>query len=68
MGKKRIILTICLCIGLYSSFCYTQQCPTMTSPLDGDINVPVGNLIQWTPVDGVIGYFCGIFWKRAFFK
>lgn len=62
MGKKRIILiiSIYLCIGFYSSFCYTQQCPTMTSPIDGDINVPVDNLIQWTAVDGVIGYLISL--------
>jgi gliding motility-associated-like protein len=37
-----------------------QECPTMTSPLDGDIDVPVDNLIRWTSVDGVIGYLVSL--------
>lgn len=39
---------------------HSQQCPTLTSPLDGDINVPVDNLIRWTAVDGIIGYLVSL--------
>jgi gliding motility-associated-like protein len=28
--------------------------------LDGDIDVPVDNLIRWTPVDGIIGYLVSL--------
>jgi len=45
---------------LCSTKAFTQQCPVMTSPLDGDINVPVDNLISWTPVDGIIGYLISL--------
>jgi len=53
-----------LYVILFFMFCstkgFTQQCPTMTSPIDGDINVPVDNLISWTPVDGIIGYLISL--------
>lgn len=37
-----------------------QECPTLISPLDGDTNVAVDNLIQWTAVDGIIGYLVSL--------
>ncbi|MDC6390311.1 T9SS type B sorting domain-containing protein [Maribacter sp. PR1] len=37
-----------------------QECPTLISPLDGDTDVAVDNLIQWTAVDGIIGYLVSL--------
>lgn len=60
MNAKKVLFLIGLWIGFYANITYAQQCPTMTSPIDGDINVPVDNLIQWTPVDGIIGYLVSL--------
>ncbi|MFX0558153.1 T9SS type B sorting domain-containing protein [Maribacter sp. CXY002] len=52
-----IVLLGCILCTVHTT---AQQCPTMTSPLDGDINVPVDNLISWTPVEGIIGYLISL--------
>lgn len=59
MGKKLVLLIILIGLGT-CSYNYSQQCPTLISPLDGDIDVPVDNLIQWTAVDGIIGYLVSL--------
>ena len=55
LGKLFLFLWL---LGYYNV--HSQQCPTLTSPLDGDIDVPVDNLIRWTPVDGIIGYLVSL--------
>ncbi len=37
-----------------------QPCPTLISPLNNEMDVPVDNLIQWTAVDGIIGYLVSL--------
>lgn len=39
---------------------YAQQCPTLTSPVNGAIDVPVTTTISWTSVVGVPGYLISI--------
>ncbi|SNR71419.1 gliding motility-associated C-terminal domain-containing protein [Maribacter sedimenticola] len=60
MNKKYILFIIYIGFGLNMSLSLAQECPTMTSPLDGDINVPLDNLITWTEVDGIIGYLVSL--------
>lgn len=59
MGKKSILgflfISLVICYHIKA-----QECPTLISPLDGDTDVPVDNLIQWTPVDGIIGYLVSL--------
>ena len=52
-----VFFIVCLA-GIFET--NAQQCPTMISPRDGDINVPVDNLIQWTAVEGIIGYLVSL--------
>ncbi|TLF45727.1 T9SS type B sorting domain-containing protein [Maribacter aurantiacus] len=52
-----ILLLIAFCLNFRI---YSQECPTLISPLDGDTDVPVDNLIQWTAVDGIIGYLVSL--------
>lgn len=58
--KERILYLIFFVALLYFNGGRAQQCPNLISPLDGDVNVPVDNLIQWTPVDGIIGYLVSL--------
>lgn len=44
----------------FSISTFAQECPTLISPLDGATDVPVDNLIQWTAVDGIIGYLVSL--------
>lgn len=60
MSKNYILCFLQIGLFLTLKFGAAQQCPTMTSPLDGDINVPVDNLITWTQVDGIIGYLISL--------
>lgn len=59
MSKSLILFVFMIWLGSFPK-AYGQQCPTLISPLDGDINVPVDNLIQWTAVDGIIGYLVSL--------
>lgn len=52
-----LLFLIAFCFNLSI---YSQECPTLISPLDGDTDVPVDNLIQWTAVDGIIGYLVSL--------
>lgn len=47
---------------LYAVYGISQECPSpvLTSPSDGDINVPVDTNISWTPVVGVTSYLIAI--------
>ncbi len=47
---------------LYVVHGISQECPSpvLTSPSDGDINVPVDTNISWTPVVGVASYLIAI--------
>jgi len=43
----------------YSAFAQFE-CPILSSPIDGEIDVPVDATISWTAVDGVDGYFISV--------
>ncbi|MGO4920702.1 T9SS type B sorting domain-containing protein [Maribacter spongiicola] len=60
MKNKKVLLFISAWMFFFLTTSQAQQCPNMTSPLDGDINVPVDNLISWTEVDGIIGYLVSL--------
>ncbi|MGB5236706.1 MAG: T9SS type B sorting domain-containing protein [Flavobacteriaceae bacterium] len=57
--KKVALLVIMLCSSLGS---LAQMCPTtvLTSPEDGDTDVPVNTTISWEGVDGVPGYLISL--------
>ncbi|MBT8254375.1 MAG: T9SS type B sorting domain-containing protein [Flavobacteriaceae bacterium] len=58
MIREGIILFICLIgFGLVSN---AQDCPDLTSPIDGATNVAVDATINWTTVEGVTGYIISI--------
>ena len=59
MGVKPTFSLLVLWIFFLSQI-YAQECPSLLSPLDGDTEVPVDNLIQWTAVDGIIGYLVSL--------
>lgn len=52
---KKALYIICF---LYGGFSIHGQltCPTLTSPMDGDNNIPVETAISWSPVNGVTSY------------
>ncbi|TLP80392.1 T9SS type B sorting domain-containing protein [Maribacter sp. ACAM166] len=60
MNQRTILLVLLIWLGIFSADSHAQECPTMTAPLNGDINVPVDNLISWTAVNGVIGYLISL--------
>lgn len=37
-----------------------QECPRLTSPADGSLEVPVSTTITWPPVPGIIGYLVSL--------
>ncbi|RRQ49076.1 gliding motility-associated C-terminal domain-containing protein [Maribacter algicola] len=59
MGVKSTFSLLFLWLFFLSQI-NAQECPTLISPLDGDTEVPVDNLIQWTAVDGIIGYLVSL--------
>ena len=54
---KKLLFTIIVLNIVYS---YGQDCPTLTSPLNGDINVSVNTTITWQNIVGVTGYIISI--------
>ncbi|WP_405381294.1 T9SS type B sorting domain-containing protein [Maribacter sp. LLG6340-A2] len=60
MGNNYFLWIVLILLGLNMEYGLAQECPTMTSPLDGDINVPLDNLITWTEVEGIIGYLVSL--------
>ena len=51
--KNRVILLILLCTGL--QLC-GQQCPEISFPMDGDLDIPIDATISWPAVSGINGY------------
>lgn len=51
-----ILITICF----WSILSYGQQCPELTNPVDGAIEVPVNTTINWPKIDGVVGYLISL--------
>ncbi len=51
----RIIITYLLFL-LLGEFSFAQDCPRISTPQNGNIDVPVDSEIRWTPVNGIIGY------------
>lgn len=37
-----------------------QECPRITNPVDGSIDVPVNTTITWNAVDGIVGYLISL--------
>ncbi|UWX55864.1 hypothetical protein NYZ99_05580 [Maribacter litopenaei] len=58
--RKRIIPLLFIVISFLTLKGNAQECPTLISPLDGATDVPVDNLIEWTAVDGIIGYLVSL--------
>ena len=50
-------LYISLLFGLFS---YGQNCSTISTPLDGDVDVPVDTPIRWLAIPNIIGYVVSI--------
>ena len=56
--QNKITFLILFFIG---SIVHAQfECPTITIPLDGDVDVPVSTTISWTAVDGVPSYLISL--------
>lgn len=55
---KKITLAV-LCI-LYGFLSHAQQCPRLTNPVNGSIEVPVNTTITWNSVDGIVGYLISL--------
>ena len=58
--QKQFNYTAIFIMTLLLNAMHAQECPTLISPLDGQVNVPVDNIIRWTPVNGVIGYLVSL--------
>lgn len=58
MQKKLlyILILLCGCISSYGQL----ACPILTSPLNGDTNVPVEAIISWNAIVGAPGYLISI--------
>jgi len=52
MQFKASLVLLVLC-GLFSQ---AQQCPRISTPVDGAVDVPVDTEIRWPKVDGIFGY------------
>lgn len=56
--QKKIPILVLLLIG---SFAHAQfECPTITTPLAGSVDVPVSTTISWMAVDGVPSYLISL--------
>ncbi len=55
---KRELLSFALM--LLGTLGMSQTCPTITSPMNGDTNVPVETSISWDAVPGVTGYIISL--------
>ncbi|WP_422081217.1 T9SS type B sorting domain-containing protein [Ulvibacterium sp.] len=53
MQRIRITYLLFLFLG---GFSFGQDCPRISTPQNGDTDVPVDTEIRWTPVSGIIGY------------
>lgn len=50
--RASLVMILLLC-GIFSQ---AQQCPKISTPVDGAVDVPVDTEIRWPKVDGNIGY------------
>ena len=50
---KKLLRFLIFLIALYG---YSQDCPDLINPSNGQVNVPVDATITWEAVDGVPGY------------
>lgn len=56
--KKKLLFFLLLTCGYFS---YGQlACPTLASPVDGSVNVPVDTRIEWNGIEGAPGYLISI--------
>ncbi|MEP3211405.1 MAG: T9SS type B sorting domain-containing protein [Maribacter sp.] len=56
--KKKLLFYLILCCSVIS---YGQlECPQLTSPVDGETNVPVDATINWNGIVGAPGYLISI--------
>lgn len=55
--RKNILLIIILFCGLLS---YAQECPKISNPTNGSIEVPVETSIRWPAIDGIFGYLISL--------
>ncbi|MFK7813977.1 MAG: T9SS type B sorting domain-containing protein [Maribacter sp.] len=55
--KKRVLYIL---IFLYGFISQAQECPSITSPVDGSLEVPVNTTITWNAVDGIVGYLISL--------
>lgn len=56
MKNKLLLITISLLVFV----CSGQECPSLISPANNDMNVPVNTTISWNAVTGVPGYLISI--------
>ena len=52
MLNKASLVLVLLC-GLFAQ---AQQCPKISTPVNGAVDVPVDTEIRWPQVDGIFGY------------
>jgi gliding motility-associated-like protein len=45
---------------IQSAMAMAQECPRITSPANGSLEVPVNSTITWPPVPGIIGYLISL--------
>lgn len=50
---SRFFITVALCFGFFSQ---AQQCPRISTPVDGAVDVPVDTEVRWPQVEGIFGY------------
>ncbi len=55
--KKIVIIVLFLLLGFVSQ---AQECPRITNPVNGSIEVPVNTTITWNAVDGIVGYLISL--------
>ncbi len=56
--KKKLLLILLITFGYFSHAQLT--CPTLSSPTDGSINIPVDTMIEWDGIEGAPGYLISI--------
>ncbi len=55
--QKKVLLIIFLFYGLLSK---AQECPRISNPANGSVQVPVDAIITWPAVDGIFGYLISL--------
>ncbi|MGB3149643.1 MAG: T9SS type B sorting domain-containing protein [Maribacter sp.] len=59
---KGVMRKLILYLGMFlaSIGFYAQDCPDLTAPISGSMNIPVNTTINWESITGVTGYFISI--------